>query len=186
LVAGKRNPKLLACNPYFAYNNKYDRRGFMKLGEKIAVLRKQRGLSQEDLANMMGISRQAISRWEQDENTPDVENIVQLSEIFNVSTDYLLRGMDAPLPPFAVPVKHKKRKPWLYRKLFANDFLYYLCWASFAIMRIVMGHWQFGWVISALITVWVLDHLFLCFLRDDDDDDRRPLTIRINKGDDKD
>jgi len=157
----------------------------MKLGEKITALRKQRNLSQEDLAAMMNISRQAISRWEQDENTPDIDNIVQLSEIFDVSTDYLLRGIEpAPAPvPLAVPVRPRRRKPWLYRKMFGNDFLYYLCWAAFAIMRIVMGSWQFGWLISALITVWVLDHLFLIMLKDDDDedDDSRVISVKFNK-----
>ena len=62
----------------------------MTLGEKIQVLRKQMGLSQEQLAEKITISRQAISRWELNESIPDVENILQLSKVFSVSTDYLL------------------------------------------------------------------------------------------------
>jgi len=64
----------------------------MTLGEKILVLRKQNGLSQEQLAEKITISRQAISRWELNESIPDVDNIVQLSKVFGVSTDYLLTG----------------------------------------------------------------------------------------------
>jgi len=64
----------------------------MTLGEKILVLRKQNGMSQEQLAEKITVSRQAISRWELNESIPDVDNIVQLSNIFSVSTDYLLTG----------------------------------------------------------------------------------------------
>jgi len=64
----------------------------MTLGEKIQILRKQHGMSQEQLGAMMAVSRQAISKWEVGESIPDVDNIVQLSDIFNVSTDYLLKN----------------------------------------------------------------------------------------------
>jgi transcriptional regulator with XRE-family HTH domain len=60
------------------------------LGEKIHQLRKAKGLSQEELASQLTISRQAISKWELGEAMPDTDNIVQLSKLFGVSTDYLL------------------------------------------------------------------------------------------------
>lgn len=60
------------------------------LGEKIQRLRKEKGLSQEQLAAQLTISRQAISKWELGESMPDTENIVQLSKLFGVTTDYLL------------------------------------------------------------------------------------------------
>ena len=66
----------------------------MTLGEKIQALRKQSGMSQEQLAERITITRQAISRWELNESIPDLENIVQLSQIFGVSTDYLLKDGD--------------------------------------------------------------------------------------------
>ena len=62
----------------------------MTFGEKIFKLRKERGLSQEDLAMQITVSRQAVSRWEKETSTPDTENIVQLCKLFNVSSDYLL------------------------------------------------------------------------------------------------
>jgi len=64
----------------------------MTLGEKIQALRKQYGISQEQLSAEMRVSRQAISKWEVGESIPDVDNIVQLSDIFNVTTDYLLKN----------------------------------------------------------------------------------------------
>jgi len=62
----------------------------MMLGEKIQRLRREKGMSQEQLAARLTISRQAISKWELGESTPDTENVVQLSKLFDVSTDYLL------------------------------------------------------------------------------------------------
>lgn len=63
----------------------------MNLAEKIQDLRKKNGLSQEQLADKLGVSRQAISKWESEQSTPDIDKIVLLSETFHVSTDYLLK-----------------------------------------------------------------------------------------------
>lgn len=63
----------------------------MTLGEKLYQLRKGRGISQEALAQKMNVSRQAVSRWELDEVVPDTANVLAISNIFGVSTDYLLR-----------------------------------------------------------------------------------------------
>lgn len=62
----------------------------MKLDDKIMHLRKSNGWSQEDLAERLNISRQAISRWEGATAQPDAANILQLSKLFGVTTDYLL------------------------------------------------------------------------------------------------
>jgi transcriptional regulator with XRE-family HTH domain len=62
----------------------------MNLGDKIHQLRKQSGMSQEELASQLTISRQAISKWELGESIPDTENVLQISKLFNVTTDYLL------------------------------------------------------------------------------------------------
>ena len=62
----------------------------MNLGEKITLLRKQRGCSQEDLAAQLCISRQSVSKWESGASQPDLDRIVAISQLFGVSTDYLL------------------------------------------------------------------------------------------------
>ena len=62
----------------------------MKLSEKILTLRKRESLSQEELAAQLGVSRQAISRWEQGTAQPEANNIFQLSRLFGVSADVLL------------------------------------------------------------------------------------------------
>ncbi|MCQ1531179.1 helix-turn-helix domain-containing protein [Lutispora saccharofermentans] len=62
----------------------------MTIGEKIQQLRKQNGLSQEQLANELNVSRQAISKWELNDSVPELDKIVSLSKIFSVSIDDLL------------------------------------------------------------------------------------------------
>lgn len=63
----------------------------MILAEKIMQLRKKNGWSQEELAGKLGVSRQSVSKWESAMSIPDLDKILQMSEIFEVSTDYLLK-----------------------------------------------------------------------------------------------
>ena len=62
----------------------------MKMPDKIIKLRKENGWSQEELAEKLDVSRQAISRWENGTALPDAQNILQISKLFQVTTDYLL------------------------------------------------------------------------------------------------
>lgn len=64
----------------------------MKLGEKIYNLRTAKNLSQGDLAEMLGVSRQSISKWENNSAMPDLEKIIKLSDIFEVSIDEMVKG----------------------------------------------------------------------------------------------
>lgn len=64
----------------------------MNIGERIYNLRKEKGLSQEQLANKLDVSRQSISKWELGESNPELVNIVELAKVFDVSTDYLLQN----------------------------------------------------------------------------------------------
>lgn len=71
----------------------------MSLAKRIAACRKQAGLSQEKLAESMGVSRQTISRWETGEARPDLEKFEQLCGVFSVSADALLFGTQSPAQP---------------------------------------------------------------------------------------
>lgn len=66
----------------------------MDLAKRIQELRKKQGLSQEELAHEIGVSRQAVSKWEMNQAQPDLDKIIQLSDYFQVSTDYLLKGIE--------------------------------------------------------------------------------------------
>ena len=62
----------------------------MKLSDKLIALRKENGWSQEDFAEKLDVSRQAISRWENGTALPDAQNILRISKLFNITADYLL------------------------------------------------------------------------------------------------
>ncbi len=63
----------------------------VEIGEKIMILRQSKGLSQEKLGEMLNVSRQAVSKWETGQTIPDTEKVILMSELFKVSTDYLLK-----------------------------------------------------------------------------------------------
>ncbi len=63
----------------------------MKFCDKLIGLRRERGLSQEQLADLLDVSRQSVSKWESDQTMPELQKLVTLSEIFEVSLDYLIR-----------------------------------------------------------------------------------------------
>ena len=93
----------------------------MTTGEKIAALRKEQGMSQEALGEKLGLSRQAVSKWEADQAVPTMDNLMELSKLFGVPVDTLLRP-DAELMPKAEdsdeswpgaenqPVRNRNRK----------------------------------------------------------------------------
>lgn len=63
----------------------------MNIADRIQYLRKQKGYSQEELADKVGVSRQAVSKWESEQSTPDLEKVIVMSELFEVTTDYILK-----------------------------------------------------------------------------------------------
>ena len=66
----------------------------MSIGQKLKDARKKAGLSQEQLAEKLCVSRQAITKWESDKGIPDIENIQNISKLFGVSIDSLLNDGD--------------------------------------------------------------------------------------------
>lgn len=98
----------------------------MILADKIIELRKKSGMSQEELAEKLGVSRQSVSKWEGAQSTPDLNRILQLSEIFGVSTDTLLKDeVDLSAQPAAPANQSDETEPPLRRVSMeeANKFL---------------------------------------------------------------
>lgn len=86
----------------------------MTLGEKICTLRTGKGLSQEDLAQCLELSRQSVSKWETGQSVPDLEKIIRLADLFGVSVDELVREGERPQPPQPEPqiVYVKEKREW--------------------------------------------------------------------------
>lgn len=68
----------------------------MNIADRIQSLRKIKGVSQEELADQIGVTRQAVSKWESEQSMPDMEKVILLSDYFEVTTDYLLKGIESP------------------------------------------------------------------------------------------
>ena len=81
----------------------------MTLGKRIAQYRKEKGLTQEALAQAMNVSAQAVSKWENDQTCPDITSLPQLSRILDVTVDELLSGNTENLPAVTMqPIENRK------------------------------------------------------------------------------
>ncbi|KXT85137.1 helix-turn-helix domain-containing protein [Streptococcus panodentis] len=92
----------------------------MKLADKLFELRKEKGWSQELLAEKVNVSRQSISKWESGQALPELEKIVELSRIFQVTTDYLLLE-ESPKPEIK-PVLSENEKDRYYKEVKSYGF----------------------------------------------------------------
>jgi len=121
----------------------------MTLGEKIQTLRKQYAMSQDELADRLGVTRQAVSKWENDESNPELEHLVQISSIFNVSMDYLVKDGNAS----SVSFKLDKGKVDSANRMRASKIsmlvsgIYSSALIIFLILGFGWGLWHPAWII---------------------------------------
>ena len=87
----------------------------MNMADRIQYLRKSKGISQEELADKVGVSRQAVSKWESEQSTPDLEKIIIMSDFFGVTTDYILKGIEP------VADKEQKNKELMSKVLYISS-----------------------------------------------------------------
>lgn len=100
----------------------------MTLGERLAKLRNQKNLSQDALANTLGVSRQSISKWETDASIPELDKLIRLSELYGISLDELVKG--GPPPHTAPPRPGQRPAPWLRAAAWYREKAYLLGWLS--------------------------------------------------------
>ena len=141
----------------------------MDFQKRLFDLRRQAGLSQEDLANLLGVTRQAVQKWEAGTSRPDMDNLVSLAEYFKVSLDYLVTGQEATPPPAPTVVNnyyHEHRWHYEYkskRTLFGLPLVHINCgpgihWARgiIAIGDIATGFVALGGVAVGLVSLGAL------------------------------
>ena len=142
----------------------------MDFRERLFDLRRQAGLSQEELANLLGVTRQAVQKWEAGTSRPDMDNLVSLADYFKVSLDYLVTGQEAapPPPPTVVNNYYEHHYRWHYeykskRTLFGLPLVHINCgpgihWARgiIAIGDIATGLVAMGGVAVGLVSVGAL------------------------------
>ena len=99
----------------------------MTLASKIVDMRKQSGMTQEQLAADLGVSRQTVSKWELGTAMPDTVHIIALSKLFDVTTDYLLTAAlhrSKNICP-NIPVPFQRSKRYFWKKVICLDILYF-------------------------------------------------------------
>ena len=105
----------------------------MKIGEKIAIARKTKNLTQEQLADLLEVTRQAVSRWESDLAYPEMDKLVALSKILDINCDYLLKDDVTESGERIVQVEVIKKEVSLFQKL---------NWKFiFALLAVAIGVW---------------------------------------------
>ena len=85
----------------------------MTLGEKIKACRQAAGMSQEKVAELVGVSRQAVTKWEANQSAPNTENLFKLAEILGTTVDFLLASREAETPrqnKFRISTKWRKKR----------------------------------------------------------------------------
>lgn len=118
----------------------------MELHERLRELRKKAGYSQEALAEALDVSRQAVSKWESGTTNPDINNLIRLGELYQVSTDFILLGsspeeeLSDPEPPKRTPKSAEqfpiiiKEEPSTDKKQSANGFL----WLGLGVLAVLI------------------------------------------------
>ena len=133
----------------------------MTTGQKIQALRKQRGLTQEQLAQRLGVSRQAVSRWELDESLPETANLLPLRDALGVSIDALLDPAQGPAGPSPREEPSAPAAPALGALLKRR--LWLLLLPVELVVFSALALWRLGKAPSPALMV-LLQGLWLCFI----------------------
>lgn len=88
----------------------------MTFGERLSDLRKAAGLSQGDLSSLLNVSRQAVSKWENDQSSPDTMNLIRLADVLNTEVEYIVTG-NKPVYEHPVVVNLVKRENVVQEKV---------------------------------------------------------------------
>lgn len=141
----------------------------MNLSEKILTLRKSRDLTQEQLAEKLNVSRQSISKWESGQSVPELEKILALSGIFDVTTDYLLKPSEIDELSVKTELLEKQQQQMLIREERRNQSIrcimysigvYLLFFATY-----IIGHFYFEvWNPSVIFAEFLIATAIVIFV----------------------
>lgn len=98
----------------------------MTFGERLYELRKEKNISQEELAELLDVSRQSISKWENDKAYPEMTRLLFMSDYFGVSLDYLMRGTENQKTTPDANIKYKTNGECIFTTIYILHFYYSL------------------------------------------------------------
>lgn len=128
-----------------------------QLGENIAIFRKEKGLSQEKVAEYMSVSRQAVTKWENNISRPSSDNLIKLAELFDVSVDALLGNNESDNAKIFTNITMSKA-PWVF------VFFSVICVITYIVASSLLNIFSFGTVICMFVVfsdTVVYAHLFI-------------------------
>ena len=128
----------------------------MIFADKLIDLREKNGWSQEDLANKLNVNHQAVFKWENKQSVPTTEQFIQLSELFGVSIDYLVKdyiGQEDPQEDY-LEIKHsdginEKGK----RRGYISCIYWFLVMVAYFVWSFIGNSWQLSWIILLIAGV---------------------------------
>lgn len=130
----------------------------MSLGETILILRTQRNMSQEELANSLGVSRQSVSKWETDASTPELDKLIKIAELFDVTLDRLVYDKELQAAPSDKPCENRSSGN---TRIIAGTILLCFGFTAFLLLS-VLGGFLSGLIFS---TPFILCALVCFFVR---------------------
>lgn len=142
----------------------------MNLSEKILALRKSRGMSQEELAEKLDVSRQSVSKWETGQAMPELDKIVAISRLFDITTDYLLKESEVEELAFKADMLEKrqeqmlireKKKDIAFRRILYTVGIYLIFLAAYFIGRYYFEFWNPSVILAEFLTATAIA-LFVC------------------------
>lgn len=132
----------------------------IEIANRLAALRKEKGLSQEDLAEKLGISRQAVSKWERAESSPDTDNLIALAKLYNISLDSLLESSPESIENerFAQAHASSENVPGASAREPENECAKFpypvIATAIYLILGFTGGWWHPGWIVFLTIPIY--------------------------------
>lgn len=123
----------------------------VEIANSLVRLRKKNGLSQEALAEKIGVSRQAVSKWERAESSPDTDNLIALAELYNLSLDDMIKGNNVEEIQVNTEDNKKKEDKVSLLKLFPYPVFVVLV---FLFIGIIWDLWSPGWLLFLTIPIW--------------------------------
>lgn len=137
----------------------------MDISEKILQLRKASNMTQEQLAEKMGVSRQSVSKWEGGQAVPELDKLLELGRIFNVTTDYLIKPSELDELSIKTEILEKKQQELIEqaekakikkRNILSCAAVYTAALAAAVLLHLISWEWDFLWNVFPGVTLYIV------------------------------
>ncbi len=120
----------------------------LEIANRLQKLRKENGLSQEQLAEKLGISRQAVSKWERAESSPDTDNLICLAKLYGITIDELLKTSEGP-----VILEEDEEKDNYGKENILHSISLFVIVISYYVLGVTLNLWHPAWILFLFIPI---------------------------------